>query len=66
MNGKNTCHECGGPLTKDDLYVFRRSTMDFPWCGDCVKKEDARLVDARDPNDPVGFFRELPRYLVGG
>ncbi len=61
--GIKGCIDCGGPLSKEDLYVFSRSTMRDPWCNECVKKEDAKILEERPPDAPQGFFSSLPRYL---
>jgi hypothetical protein len=57
------CANCSGDLTKDDLYVFSRSTMSSPWCNVCVQEENSRFLEERPSNAPRGYFTQLPRYL---
>lgn len=63
MSG-DICYKCKGLLEEEDLYVFKLSTMTHPWCNMCVKEEDARILSDRDPEDPPGFYRSLPDYLL--
>jgi len=57
------CKNCNGPVTKDDIKVYRLSSMSAPWCQMCVKEENKRILEEEHVPGTQARYRALPRYL---